>query len=397
MNHLEDKERSLLFPIYKRYPLAIKKAEGCIVYDFTGKKYYDLLAGIAVCTLGHSHPVIVKTIAEQAQKLIHVSNLFYQEEQLELAAKLSDFSPGSKVFLCNSGAEANEAAIKLARRFFWSKNYPHRYEIITFTNSFHGRTLATLTATGQDKVKQGFAPLVPGFKTIPFNDSDALKNAINEKTAAILVESIQGEGGIIPLEPEFAQTINDVCEHYNLLLIVDEIQSGLGRTGSFFAYTHFKLKPQIITLAKGLAGGLPIGAVLAHPDIAQALGPGTHGTTFGGNALICKVASAVLDTIQTENLIAQAATKGEKLCSSLNALREKFPQIIQEIRGKGLMIGIELKNSGEDIWHELLHQGFIVNLTQEKILRLLPPLTIEENILDLFVQTLEEVIQTKKR
>jgi len=394
MYHVKDKEEKLLFPTYKRYPLAVKKAKGSLVYDFAGKKYYDLLAGIAVCTLGHSHPAVLKTITEQAQKLIHISNLFYQEEQLELAERLVSFFPDSKVFLCNSGAEANEAAIKLVRRFFWNQNCPHRYEIITFTNSFHGRTLATLTATGQDKVKQGFAPLMPGFKTISFNDSEALKKAITENTAAILVESIQGEGGIIPLSEEFAKTIAEVCRKYGLLLIADEIQTGIGRTGSFFAHTHFKLKPHVVTLAKGLASGLPIGAVLAQTEIANVLGPGTHGTTFGGNALICKVACAVLDVIQRENLIERAKNIGEKFCLSLNKLQEKFPNLIQEVRAKGLMIGIELKTSGQDVWTKLLEQGFILNLTQDKILRLLPPLTIEQEVLDLFVQTLEKILQT---
>ncbi|SDN49203.1 acetylornithine aminotransferase apoenzyme [Desulfonauticus submarinus] len=392
LNLFKKKEATLLFPTYGRYPVAIQKGQDYFLYDFSGKKYYDFLSGIAVCILGYNHPEITKVICAQSKKLIHISNLFYQEEQLELATKLQKFAPNFKIFFCNSGAEANEGAIKLVRKYFHSFKKQDRFEIITFSNSFHGRTLATLSATGQDKIKKGFSPLVPGFTILPFNDPEALKKHASNQTAAIMLEVIQGEGGIIPVKPQFVSALKEVCTQNDILLVIDEIQTGMGRTGKFWAHEHFDLKPDIITLAKGLGNGFPIGAVLAKPNIADALGPGSHGTTFGGNALACKVATTVLEIIEKNNLIFQAQEKGANLKQHLQLLQKKFPDQIKEIRGKGLMLGIELKQNAKQIWESLLKNGFILNLTQENVLRLLPPLIIETEAILAFIANLEDIL-----
>ncbi|MDQ7032224.1 MAG: aspartate aminotransferase family protein [Desulfonauticus sp.] len=392
LKDFQKQEERCLFPTYNRYPLAICKGQGYFLYDATGKKYYDFLSGIAVCILGHNHPQISKTICEQAQKLLHVSNLFFQEEQLELAQKLLRFAPQNKVFFCNSGAEANEGAIKLVRRYFREAKKENRFEIITFSNSFHGRTLATLTATGQDKIKQGFEPLVPGFKILPFNNSDVLRQSIGQETAAIMLEVIQGEGGIVPVNSDFVQTIKHLCAKHDLLLIVDEIQTGMGRTGEFFAHTHYGLDPDIITLAKGLGNGLPIGAVMAKEKLAQAMAPGSHGSTFGGNPLACKVASKVLEILEQDRLLERAQTRGAYLKKELLGLQENFPELIAEVRGQGLMLGVELKQDPKRVWTKLLEQGFITNLTQDKVLRLLPPLILDEDAVQKFTHTLKNIL-----
>jgi len=390
LQEFQKKEKKLLMPTYARYPLAIERGDGYFLYDFEGKRYYDFLAGIAVCILGHNHPAINQTLARQSQKLIHVSNLFFQEEQLILAEKLQKYSGQRKIFFCNSGAEANEGAIKLVRRYFQRIKKEERYEIITFSNSFHGRTLATLTATGQDKVKDGFAPLPAGFKTIPFNEVQALEEHCTSKTAAIMLEVIQGEGGVNPLSPEFALQIKEICKQKDLLLIIDEVQTGIGRTGKFWAHEHFALEPDIITTAKGLGGGLPIGAVLAKEEVAQAFTPGSHGTTFGGNALACAVSTTVLEVLERENLVENTQKLGDYFYIKGESLLQKYPQKIKNIKGKGLMLGIELQEEGKKIWQSLLNKGFITNLTQDKILRLLPPLTIDQKAVDAFFLALEE-------
>lgn len=393
LDYFQNREKNLLMPTYARYPLAIAKGEGYYLYDFEGNQYYDFLSGIAVCLLGHNHPVLREVLIEQSKKLIHVSNLFFQEEQLELAAKLQAYASNTKMFFCNSGAEANEGAIKLVRRYFQKVKKENRYEIITFSNSFHGRTLATLTATGQDKVKDGFAPLPAGFKQAPFNKPEELEKNISSHTAAIMLEVIQGEGGINPLTQEMACKIKELCKQKDLLLIIDEVQTGVGRTGKFFAYEHFNLEPDIITLAKGLGGGLPIGAILAKEDIAQAFGPGSHGSTFGGNALICKISSTILDILKEEKLIERAQILGDYFQQKGRELLTKYPKDIAQIRGKGLMLGIELKKEGKPIWESLLKKGFILNLTQNKVLRLLPPLIIDKKAIDAFFMALEQSLQ----
>lgn len=392
-NQLKDRTAKYLCSTYARYPLAVKSARGCSLYDFAGREYLDLLSGISVCNLGHSHPEVVSAITRQAQKLIHVSNLFYQEEQVALAEKLISTCSLDKVFFCNSGAEANEGAIKLTRRYMHRIKKQNRFEIITLTGSFHGRTLATLTATGQDKIKQGFEPLPQGFKIIPFNDEHGLERAISLNTAAIMIEIIQGEGGIKILSPGFMKKIVQVSQDRDLLLIVDEIQTGMGRTGKFWAHEHQSLKPDIITSAKALANGLPIGAVIASKEVAQAFDAGSHGTTFGGSPMACAAALKVLEIMEQENLVTKAGQLGRESLNIFELIRQKHPEKILEVRGLGLMLGIELKFPGKKIWKALLEKGFVLNLTQETVLRLLPPLVISLADIESFAQTLDQLLQ----
>ncbi|KAF5043777.1 Acetylornithine aminotransferase [anaerobic digester metagenome] len=379
---------------YARYPLAVNRGQGTRLFSPEGKVYTDLLAGIAVCNLGHSHPELVEVICTQAAKLIHVSNLFYQEEQVELAKKLLGTCHLDRVFFCNSGAEANEGAIKLARRYMREGRGQERYEIITVTGSFHGRTLATLTATGQDKIKTGFGPLPEGFVTVPFGDLEAMKAAMNDRTAAVLIEMIQGEGGVKPLPDDYARGLAALCADRGVLLMIDEIQTGVGRTGKFWAHQHLGLRPDVVTVAKGLAGGLPMGAVMCTEEVSKGFPPGSHGTTFGGNALISAVAKKVIEIIERDDLCGRAAQLGEHLRGRLAAVREKFPERIADVRVHGMMVGIELTAPGADVWRALLEKGFVLNLTQDTVLRLLPPLVITEEELDAFAAALESVLAT---
>lgn len=392
-NQLQDRTDKYLCSTYARYPLAVKSARGCSLYDFADREYLDLLSGISVCNLGHSHPEVVSAITRQAQKLIHVSNLFYQEEQVALAEKLISTCSLDKVFFCNSGAEANEGAIKLTRRYMHRIKKQNRFEIITLTGSFHGRTLATLAATGQDKIKQGFEPLPQGFMTIPFNDEQALERAISPYTAAIMIEIIQGEGGIKILNPGFMKKIVQICKGRDLLLIVDEIQTGMGRTGKFWAHQHQSLEPDIITSAKALANGLPMGAVIASEEVAQAFDPGSHGTTFGGSPMACAAALKVLEIMEQEDLVTKAGQLGRESLNIFELIRQKHPEKILEVRGMGLMLGIELKFPGKKIWKALLEKGFVLNLTQENVLRLLPPLVISLADIESFAQALDQLLQ----
>ena len=394
MNYEELKKRDarVLCQTYGRYPLAVKSAAGTKIVDFEGKEYLDLLAGIAVCNLGHSHPELVAVMREQADKLIHVSNLFYQEEQVLLAEKLLPLAGQDRVFFCNSGAEANEGAIKMARRYMQEVRGRYAYEIITLEKSFHGRTLATLTATGQEKIKQGFGPFPEGFTTVPFGDMVSLENAVSEKTAAIMVEGIQGEGGVRPLSDAYLQQIAALCKERDILLIVDEIQSGMGRTGDFWAHQHAGISADIVTTAKALANGLPMGAVFCSEAVSEAFGPGSHGTTFGGGPFVSAVASRVLDIMQRDGLMARARELGEWALEEFAALQAEFPRKISEIRGRGLMLGIELAFPGQDVWEKLLERGFILNLTQGRVLRLLPPLIVRREDLAAFIQALRQIL-----
>jgi acetylornithine/N-succinyldiaminopimelate aminotransferase len=385
-------EASALCRTYARYPLAVSRGEGTRLFTPEGRAYTDLLAGIAVCNLGHSHPELVEVICAQSKKLIHVSNLFYQEEQVSLARRLLGTSHLERVFFCNSGAEANEGAIKLARRYMREGRGEERYEIITLSGSFHGRTLATLTATGQDKIKTGFGPLPEGFITVPFGDLDAMRNAMSDRTAAVLVEMIQGEGGVKPLPDDYARGLAALCAEKGVLLMIDEIQTGVGRTGKFWAYQHLGLTPDIVTVAKGLAGGLPMGAVMCTEEVSKGFPPGSHGTTFGGNALISAVADKVIEIIERDDLCGHAARLGDLLCERLNAMKSRFPEKIAEVRVHGLMVGIELTHPGADVWKALLEKGFILNLTQDTVLRLLPPLVIREEELAAFCLALESIL-----
>ncbi len=389
-------EKRLLFPTYLRYPLALVRGQGCRLYDVHGKEYIDMLAGISVCNLGHAHPEISQVICEQSKRLLHVSNLFYTREQLELARSLLSFGNFQKVFFCNSGAEANEAAIKLARRYMQEIRGEARFEIITLEGSFHGRTLATLSATGQAKVKEGFSPLVEGFVTVPPGDIDALIEAITPHTAAIMLEVIQGEGGVKVMDQDFLRQIQHICHRMGLLLIVDEVQTGMARTGSFWAHSQFHISPDIITCAKALANGLPMGAMLSTEEVSQGFAPGSHATTFGGSPLVSAVANKVLEIIERDGLIEHSKKMGEMLKQMLTGLQERHPHIIAEVRGKGLMIGMELKKWAKDIFSSLLEEGFICNLAQGNVLRLLPPLIISPEEISLFVEALDKVLSSLK-
>ena len=385
-------EASALCRTYARYPLAVSRGEGSKLFTPEGRVYTDLLAGIAVCNLGHSNPELTEVICDQAKKLVHVSNLFYQEEQVSLARRLLGTTHLQRVFFCNSGAEANEGAIKLARRYMREGRGEDRFEIITLSGSFHGRTLATLTATGQDKIKTGFGPLPEGFITVPFGDLAAMERAMSGRTAAVLVEMIQGEGGVKPLPDEYARGLAALCAEKGVLLAVDEIQTGVGRTGRFWAHQHLGLAPDIVTVAKGLAGGLPMGAVMCSEEVSKGFPPGSHGTTFGGNALISAVADKVIEIIERDDLCGRAERLGDWLRGRLDEIRSRFPEKIADVRVHGLMIGIELAAPGAEVWRALLEKGFVLNLTQDTVLRLLPPLIITEEELEAFCRTLESIL-----
>ena len=392
-NEMVKREKSLLCNTYGRYPLAVSMAKGCKLFDMEGQEYLDFLAGIAVCSLGHSRTDLAEIMSEQAKKMVHVSNLFYQEPQLDLAEKLLGTCEAEKVFFCNSGAEANEGAIKLARRYMHKVKNEDRHEIITLEKSFHGRTLSTLTATGQEgPIKDGFNPLPKGFVTVPFGNVNALRGAINKHTAAIMIEMVQGEGGVRPLSPEYVDDIVSLCKTNGILLIVDEVQTGLCRTGKFWAHQHYNVKPDIFTSAKALANGLPIGAVLCTDDTAKGFGPGSHATTFGGGAVISAVASKVLDIMLEEKIADRAMEMGEFARSEALKLKNKYPDKIAGTRGLGLLFGIELTFEGSGIWKALLDNKIVCNLTQGNILRLVPPLTVEKEDISIFMSVLDSIL-----
>jgi acetylornithine aminotransferase len=377
---------------YARYPIGLSQGQGARLFDLDGNQYLDLLAGIAVVNLGHCHPEITEAVAKQAAKLVHVSNLFHQEEQVVLAEALLETWRDGRVFFCNSGAEANEGAIKLARRYMRRVRQEDRYEILTLTNSFHGRTLATLTATGQDKIKDGFDPLPEGFIPVPAWDLEAMDKAMGPHTAAVLLEVIQGEGGVKPFSQDYLKAVQDLCAKAGALFMVDEIQTGLCRTGRFWAHQHFGLTPDVITCAKGLANGLPMGAVLATPEVAKGFVPGSHATTFGGGPLLSVVAAKVIEIMRRDHLDERAARLGAYAMEKFQDLKADFPGKIAEVRGLGLMLGIELAQDGKPVWEKLLSRGFILNLTQGTVLRLLPPLIIAEEDLDRFTLALADVL-----
>ncbi|MDR1685833.1 MAG: aspartate aminotransferase family protein [Desulfovibrio sp.] len=390
---LRKKEESLLLATYGRYPVTIAEGCGSRLRDLDGKEYIDLLSGIGVTNLGHCRPEIAEVTAAQARKLVHVSNLFYQEEQLELAERLLKTAHFGKAFFCNSGAEANEGAIKLARRRQQRLKNRSAYEIITFEGCFHGRTLATVAATGQAKFQDGFAPMPEGFLQIPWGDPQALEAAVSEKTAGVLLEIIQGEGGVRPVSARFAHEVARICRDKDVLFIADEVQAGMGRTGKYWAFQHFGLKPDIMTTAKALANGLPMGAVLSTDAVAPAFVAGSHATTFGGGALVSAVAAKVLEIMERDGLPQRAAKLGAWAVERFRAVQAACPGTIREVRGMGLMIGIELTEPGRDVWEKLLQSGFILNLTQERVLRLLPPLIIEKEDLERFADCLEAILK----
>jgi len=382
-----DAYRDYVMPTYTKVPLVFVKGKGSRLWDIHNRVYLDFFPGWGVGNLGHCHPKVVAAVREQAPKLIFIPNNYYNLPQAKLAQELAYCSYPVKIFFCNSGAEANEAAIKFARKFGQG-----RYEIITFENSFHGRTLAAITATGQKKYQEGFAPLPEGFKTVKFNDIQAVKDAITDKTVAIMLELIQGEGGINVASKDFVLDLRKICDQKNLLLIMDEVQTGIGRTGKLFCYQNYDITPDIMTLAKALGGGLPIGAMLVKKDIADILGPGTHASTFGGSPLVCKAALAVLRAIQKEKLLSNTQKMGEYLFSKLNELKNKYP-LIKEIRGMGLMAGVELNVGGEQVVQKCLEKGLLINCTQETVLRIMPALDITKKEIDQAIRILEEALK----
>jgi len=379
---------------YKRFPVAMVKGLGAKLWDVNGREYLDLVAGIAVCNLGHCHPNVVAAIKDQADNLMHVSNLYYTEPQAQLARLLVENSFADKVFFCNSGAEANEAAIKLARKYAHENMGPDKFELITMKDSFHGRTMATITATGQEKFQFGFTPLLEGFSYVPFNDLKALEKAITQKTCGIMLEPIQGEGGVIIPDVQYLAGVRDICDRHGILLIMDEVQTGMGRTGKLFAYEYSKIKPDIMTLAKALGNGFPVGAMLATNEIAKAFAPGNHASTFGGNPLAMAASVATVQTMLKGGLLAQSCKTGEYFLSRLKHLQQKH-QIITEIRGRGLMLACALSVEGSDIVNECMKRGLLINCTGGKTLRFVPPLIITTQEIDQAIDILDAVMEGK--
>ncbi len=380
-----DMDSEYVMHTYGRQPLVLVKGKGSEVWDAEGKKYIDCVAGIAVNNVGHANPKVVEAICNQAKKLIHTSNLYYTEEQVTLAKLLADVSPHKKAFFCNSGAEANEGAIKLARK------HTGKGEIIAMKNSFHGRTITTITATGQNKYQKGFGPLTPGFKHVAYSDVEAVAEAITNKTAAVLVEPIQGEGGVIMPSKDYLKNLKELCYDNNILLIFDEVQTGFGRTGEMFASLSFGVTPDITTMAKAIAGGFPMGALMANNDVAGTFEPGDHAATFGGSPLACAAAMASINFILDENLLEKTRENGAYFKKKLNTIKENN-SIVEDVRGMGLMIGMELGSECGNLVDELRENGIIVNCAAGNVLRFVPPLIISKTQIDTVINGLDAVI-----
>ena len=378
---------------YKRHSLVLTRGLGVHVWDSEGRGYLDLVGGIAVCALGHAHPKVVAAIQEQVENLSHVSNLYHIVPQILLARLLVENSPFDKAFFCNSGAEANEAAIKLARKYA-SEQMGGRYELITMQDSFHGRTLATVTATAQERFHVGFEPLPAGFRYVPYNDLPALEAAVTEKTCGVLVEPIQGESGVVIPDPGYLPGIRRICDEKGLLMIADEVQTGIGRTGMLFACEQTEVVPDMITLAKALGNGFPIGALLAKEKIAAAFVPGSHGSTFGGNPLACAAALATLETILNERILENCRKVGAYFLSRLGELKEKHPRI-REVRGQGLILAVELTVPGAEFVEKCMEKGLLINSTNGNVLRFVPPLILTRQDVDKAVGILDGVLEEK--
>lgn len=384
-----------IFHTYNRFPLTLTRGKGCRVWDDTGKEYIDFVGGIAVCALGHSSPVCTRALKEQAETLVHVSNLYYTRPQTELARMLAENSFADKVFFCNSGAEANEAAIKLARKYANEKAGPEKNTIVSMTNSFHGRTMATLSATGQDKIRTGYDPLLRGFKFAPYNDLQALNQALDETVCAVILEPIQGEGGVVCPAREYLEGVRKLCNARDILLIFDEVQVGMGRTGKLFAHEHFNVIPDIMTLAKALANGLPIGAMLAKDKLAHVFGPGSHATTFGGTPLVTAVSKAVLHSILHDGVLVNCCEMGRYFREKLEGLAQKH-RLIKEVRGLGLILGMALDRPGGPVVTACMEKGFLINCAHDTVLRFVPPLIIGKEEIDLLVHTLDDIFDRMK-
>ncbi len=389
MDYIED-GKNVLMGTYGRFPIVLERGEGPWVWDTEGKRYLDFTCGISVNNLGQCHPAIVQAVQKQAAKMFHCSNLYWSIPQVALAEKLVSYSGLGKVFFCNSGAEANEGAIKLARKYFYDQGQTDKNEIITMVKSFHGRTLATLTATGQDKVKTGFAPLMPGFHYVPYNDFEGLAAAVNDRTCAVMMEPIQGEGGVYPADAGYLKKVRSLCEEKGLLLIFDEIQCGMGRTGTMFAYENYGVRPDIVTLAKALGGGLPMGAFIATDEVSASFGPGSHGSTFGGNPVAAAAGNAYLETVAEEHLLDNVKTVSAYLKDQLAAIDDSR---IKEIRGMGLLLGMEMTVEVAPMVNSCLKQGLLLLNAGPNVIRFLPPLNITEELVDSAVAILKKVFK----
>lgn len=387
---LKESAERYLMGTYARQPISIVRGRGTKVYDLEGREYVDFVGGIAVNLLGHGHPDLVLAVQKQAAQLIHTSNLYYTVPQVKLAQTLVDHSFADQVFFCNSGAEANEAAIKLARRYSHDKYGAGRFEIITMKQSFHGRTMATLTATGQEKVQKGYEPLVPGFSHVTFNQLAELEHAVTEKTAAIMLEPIQGEGGVHVVSRDYLKAVRELCTQRDILLIFDEVQTGMGRTGTLFAYEQLGVQPDIMTLAKGLGGGVPIGACLATAPVAKAFGPGSHASTFGGNPLACAAALAVLRVLLEGRVLDQARRMGEYLKKGLSECKDSH-HVVRDVRGLGLLQAMEVQMDAKTVVGDCLKRGILINATGEHVLRFVPPLIITQPEIDRLLEVLSQI------
>jgi acetylornithine/N-succinyldiaminopimelate aminotransferase len=389
-------EEKYLFPTYKRSELFCSHGAGVYVYDLSGKRYLDLLGGISVNSLGYNHPRLVRVLVEQGQRLIHSSNLFYNPYQGLLAQRLAERSGMARVFFTNSGTEAIEAALKLARAYGRAIGGDRKTLVLTLKNSFHGRTFGALSITTQEKYQAPFRPLVPDVEVVADFTVGALKKAFSNRVCAFVLEPVQGEGGIVPLPVEFLQAGRELCDRYKALMVVDEIQCGLGRTGKYFAFEHFGIKPDVLTLAKSLAGGYPLGAMLGSARVEECLKPGDHGTTFGGGPLACRLALEVLNIIEQEGLLARVVEMGRYIMNGLRSLATRHP-IIKEVRGMGLMIGAEIGDSAKEVVERLLNRGFIANAAHDTVLRLLPPFIVSKKDIDEFLAALDEVLTEVSR
>ncbi|MGZ3459589.1 MAG: acetylornithine transaminase [Archangium sp.] len=389
-----EKAKAHLLQNYKQQPIVLERGLGSRVWDADGREYLDLIGGIATCGLGHCHPEVVAAVKAQVEKLWHVSNAFYSEPQIDLAARLTAAAGLPRAFFCNSGAEANEALLKLARKVQKDRGNPDRYEVITFVNSFHGRTLATVTAGGQPKYQKGFEPLPQGFTHVPYGDLEAVKKAVGPHTAAILVEPIQGEGGVLVAPKGFLKALRALCDEKGLLLLVDEIQTGMGRTGKVFAYQHEGILPDAISLAKALGNGMPIGAMLCTDEAAKSLVPGTHGSTFGGNLIAATAANVVIRKVTEPQMLRDVAQKGEYFLSRLRELQGRLPTVIKEVRGMGLLVGMELFQDAAPFIARCRELGLLVNAAGDKTIRFAPAYTVTHDELDQGVRLLENALKS---
>ncbi len=379
-----------MFKTYGRFPITLVRGKGCRVWDEAGKEYIDFVGGIAVCSLGHSSPLVTNALKEQSEALVHVSNLYYTRPQTDLAQLLVENSFADRVFFCNSGAEANEAAIKLARRYANEKSGSKKNTIVSMENSFHGRTMATLSATGQSKIQIGFDPLLEGFRFAPFNDIKGLEAVLDDSVCAVIVEPIQGEGGVVCPDPDYLKGVRQLCDERDVLLIFDEVQVGLGRTGKLFAHEHFGITPDIMTLAKALGNGLPIGAMLAVEELSQAFGPGSHATTFGGTPLVTAVSTAVVKSLLEDGWLDNCRDMGHYLKKRLEGLANKY-SFVKEVRGFGLILGMELDRPCAPIVDACMSEGFLINCAHDTVLRFLPPLIVGKEEIDLLIDTLDRI------